>query len=339
MQLLPYMTDVIFLGSLARETIINKKGEVFLDKPGGNLLYSSYACKLWGKNPALLSKVGISFSEDWIDKISHRGVNTAGIKRLPQDLEHRKFYFIDPSGQVITEYPQKYFAEMGHPFPKILLGYANQEKKLDSKHKCSKLTVKPDDIPIEYFDCRNLALCPLDFISHNLITTEFRSKNNARIFMHAGCGYMHYSFFNEVPALVSGAELLFTSQRYAKDFFRGKIDDVWEMLEFFSSFNIEIVIIQDDQKGTYLFLSSNKKKVFLPHYPVEIVDPVGFADAYFGGFVACYLKHFDPLIAAAGGAATASIKREGSKADFLLDALPELANARLEKLLSEIQFC
>lgn len=337
MQHAPYSIDTVFLGCLTKETIINRNKGIFIDRPGGNLLYSSFAANLWGKDSGLLSKVSSDFSESWITQFASRGFNTDGIKRVNQDYDLREFFYITETGEILIDNPQKYFLDLDQPFPKSLLGYSKNGNKLDSKHTCGGLSIKPEDIPPDYFNCRNLALCPLDFISHSLVPVEFRSRNNTRIFFHGANGYMHSSFFTDIPALVCGSELFFTTEKSAKDLFLGKCENIWEMLEFLASFEIAISVIHKPSEGYYLYLKETKKKVFLPHYPVETVDPVGIDDAFFGGFVAGYLTHFDPVYAAAAGAVTASIKAEGSTAFYLLDALPALAAFRLEKLMGEAQ--
>jgi sugar/nucleoside kinase (ribokinase family) len=334
-----YSIDMVFLGCLTKETIINRNKEIFIDRPGGNLLYSSFAAKLWGKNSGLLSKVNLDFSESWITQIANKGFNTDGIKRVNQDVDLREFFFISDKGELVNDNPQKYFLELDQPFPKSLLGYAKNGNKLDSKHTCGGLSIKPEDIPSEYFDCRNLALCPLDFVSHSLMPVEFRTRNNARVFFHGANGYMHSSFFTEIPSLVCGAELFFTTEKNAKNLFLGKCEDTWEMLEFLASFEIETSIIHKPAEGYYLYQKESKKKVFLPHYPVETVDPVGVDDAFFGGYVASYLSHFDPVYAAAAGVIASSIKLEGSTPYFLLDTLPALAAFRHERLVDEVQTC
>lgn len=339
MQSAPYYVDTIFLGRLARETIINRNKEVWIDRPGGNLLYAAFAHKLWGKNPGLLAKVGTSYSESWINHIAQQGFNTQGIQRISQDCDHRDFFFINSEGEISSENPQKYFLDSNRPFPKLLLGYSNRRKVVDSKRFCDGFSLKPQDIPVEYFNCQNLALCPLDYVSHSLIPIEFRARNTTRVFIHGSQGYMHSAFFREIQPLVCGAELFFTSFENARALFLGKKDDPWEILEFLSSNNVEISIISHPQQGYFIFILPEKKKFFLPAYPVKIVDPVGAEDAFFGGYIASYLKHFDPLRASVSGAIAASIKQEGSTAQYLLDTLPELAAGRLEKHMEEIKAC
>lgn len=335
----PYFSDTVFLGYLAKETIINQNKDVFIDKPGGNILYSAFAYKIWGKTPGLISKVGASFSEGWIDQINQLGINVSGVKRTAENIDHRDFYYVNESGELISDNPQKYFLEMDFPFPKSLLGYSQNCKKLDNRKSCDHISIKPEDIPEEFFECQNLALCPLDFVSHSLAPVEYRSRGSPRVFFHAGKGYMHPSFFMDIPPLINGAHLFLSTEENARNLFLGKLGELWEIIEYIASFNIETTIISRPDEGYFIYNQEQKKRFVLPNYPVKTIDPVGVDDAFFGGYIAGYLNNFDPIFAAAAGASTASVKKEGSTANYLLDTLPELASGRLEKLITEIKSC
>ena len=336
---IPYLIDTVFLGRLNKETIINKNKGIFIDESGGNLLYSAYASRLWGKTAGIVSKVGVDYPEEWIEEINLHGVDVSGVIKISGDIETRQFFSISENDEVYTDNPQKFFLELDRPIPKSLLGYAPINKRLDSRKICEEITIKPEDIPDEYFDCHNIALCPLDFVTHSIIPAEFRSRGSGRIYFHASKGYMHSSFFTDLPPLVNSSTLFFTSEENARNLFLGKKENCWEIAEYISSFGVEITVISNLNEGYYLFIQSSKQKFFIPCFPVNVLDLVGADDAFFGGFIAGYIKYFDPIIASAMGSVTASIKKEGSTAQFLLESLPELATGRLEKLSQEIKPC
>jgi ribokinase len=70
----------------------------------------------------------------------------------------------------------------------------------------------------------------------------------------------------------------------------------------------------------------------VPGYPSRFLDPTGAGDAFCGGFLAGYAATRDPLLAAMHGNISASFCIEGSGAFYLLDAMPGLAQARLQSL-------
>jgi ribokinase len=75
-----------------------------------------------------------------------------------------------------------------------------------------------------------------------------------------------------------------------------------------------------------------KKHWEIPAYPAGLNDPTGAGDSFCGGFLAGYQKTFDPVRAVLFGSVSASLTIEGSGAFHALDALPGLAQARLDSL-------
>jgi ribokinase len=86
-----------------------------------------------------------------------------------------------------------------------------------------------------------------------------------------------------------------------------------------------------------LYDAVSKKRWEIPAYPARLDDPTGAGDSFCGGFLAGYQKTFDPLRAVIYGSVSASLTIEGSGAFHALDALPGLAQARLETLSSQVR--
>jgi sugar/nucleoside kinase (ribokinase family) len=84
--------------------------------------------------------------------------------------------------------------------------------------------------------------------------------------------------------------------------------------------------------GQMLYDAVSKKRWEIPAYPARLEDPTGAGDAFCGGFSAGYLKTFDPMQAVLYGSVSASLAIEGSGAFHALEALPGLAQARLQAL-------
>jgi sugar/nucleoside kinase (ribokinase family) len=62
------------------------------------------------------------------------------------------------------------------------------------------------------------------------------------------------------------------------------------------------------------------------------VDGTGAGDSFCGGFLAGYQKTYDPLRGVLHGSVSASLTIEGSGCFHALEALPGLAERRLESL-------
>lgn len=150
---------------------------------------------------------------------------------------------------------------------------------------------------------------------------------------------MHPSFWYDLPALLRGTTAVITTRNRLEKLFLGRSKDMWEMTQTIASFGIEFVVVTAGSDGQFVYDHPAKKKYHIPAYPARIIDTIGASDAFGGAFLAGYSQSFDPLLAALMGNITASIKVEGSSADYLLYALPDLAKARLENLREKVEEC
>ncbi|MCX6089671.1 MAG: carbohydrate kinase family protein [Candidatus Atribacteria bacterium] len=64
-----------------------------------------------------------------------------------------------------------------------------------------------------------------------------------------------------------------------------------ENAQFFLDYGIKVVAIKMGDEGS--FIMTNKEKIFVPPYRVEVVDGTGAGDAFAAGFLVGYLKNWD----------------------------------------------
>lgn len=331
----PICTTLI-CGKLAQETIINLERQAFVNQPGGNLLYSAYGHHIWRQPAALAARVGENYPKAWIKQVQARNFNTSGILRLPAEIDSRSFYYLTNEDSYRIDNPQKYFAELRQPFPKSLLGYAPPSQKLDARKSGSIISLRFEDIPQDLLDSQFVYLCPHDFITHSWLPPMLRAHSPKDIIINPAQGYMHASFWYDVPAILRGSTAIITTERRAKALFLGRSQDIWEMVEGLASCGVEMAIITAGKAGQYLFIHPSREKYQIPAYPVKAIDCIGANDVFGGGFLAGYSLHFDPLQAVLMGSISASFKVEGSTPEYLLHALPQLCQARLENLKEKV---
>lgn len=324
------------LGRLQRDTIINAQGQALIDQPGGNLLYAAAAFRIWGGTPGLISRVGSDFPQEWFNGLILKGMDTRGIKRLdlPQDL--RRFLAYDEVSSVHRENPVKYFAELGIPIPKNLLGYYAPSPKLDDKRKRGTLSLRPEDIPNVYLGAKAAHLCPLDYLSHKLMPAALRSAGTEIITLDAGRGYMHPQFWDEIPSLVDGLTVFLTKEERLNALFLGR-QDIWSMVETIASFNCQAVVIHSVGRGQWLYEAATRKRFHVPPYPARLADLTSAGSSFCGGFAAGLLCTNDLLRAVLYGNAISSLAMEGSGAFYVSDSLPGLAESRLLSLEQAVQ--
>lgn len=331
MESIPLLHYLLF-GKLTRDTILPLEGKPQVDIPGGSLFYAAAGLRLWSNSCGLVGRVGEDYPQEWLTAFDRFGFDRRGIRTLPEAVDVRTFQAYLDDHTCLQDNPVSHFARLGEPFPKSLLGYANPEFQLDSRTQPGILSLRMSDIPQDYPDATAAHLCPMDFISHNLIPPALRRGQITTITLDPGEGYMTPIFWDDIPALVKGLSAFICSERKLMSLFQGRSSDPWEMAETIASYGCEFVVIKRGARGQYLYDSIRRSGWQIPAYPARIVDPTGAGDAFCGGFLTTLRETYDPLEAALRGSVSASLVMEGSGPFYALDTLPGLPQARLESL-------
>jgi sugar/nucleoside kinase (ribokinase family) len=150
-------------------------------------------------------------------------------------------------------------------------------------------------------------------------------------------GYMNPTFWNDVPALITGLTAFLPSEEDLRTLFQGHTKDLWAMAEALAAYDCEIVVIKRGESGQLLYEAATRSHWEIPSYPTRVIDPTGAGDAFCGGFLAGYRRKYDPLEAVLHGNISASLVMEGSGPFYAADALPGLAQARLEALRQSVR--
>jgi len=328
--------NTIIAGRVLNETIINKNKQVLINKPGGGVLYAAAGYFIWEKGAGLIANISENNSIEWTQEFENHHFDTSGIKKISRNFEQRRFYSNTNSDIVFTDNPQKHFFEIKCPLPKSLLGYESPQTFIDNRNTPAPYSIQPNDIPKDYLQTNNLLLCPIDYYSHNLIPPFFRSQTNGNVILCASNGYMHPSFWFDIPSLIRGSSAFLATENQIRSLFMGKSEDVWEMVQYIAQSGVEIVIIVNVLGPHYLYNAVTGKKYKIPSYKSKVIDTVGTFATFCGGFGAGFTTHFDPVRAALMGSVSASFNVEGSTPLHTLQSLPDLVNARLESLMDTV---
>ncbi len=326
------MLRFLIAGQLRRDFLLPPVGEPKLDVPGGSLLYAGVGLRVWESEVGLIGRVGEDYPFSWLQDLEQWGLDRRGIQVLSEPVDLRWFAAYPDSNTCITDNPVTQFAERGLPFPKDLLDYSTPPLQLDSRIRVQPLTLRLGDIPADYLDAGAAHLCPLDYLSHNLLPSVLRQGHITTITLDPSLGYMSPTYWDDIPALVTGTTAFLPSENKLRNLFQGRSSNLWEMAEAISGFGCEIVVIKRGERGQYLYDGYTHTRWIIPAYPVHLVDPTGAGDAFCGGFLAGYCRTYDPLQAALHGNISASMVVEGSRVAYALDSLPGLADARLMAL-------
>ena len=327
----------IILGELRREYLITPAGNVLLDQPGGNLLYAAGGHSLWGDSPGLLARVGEDYPRSWLDKFRQHGLNTDGVRILPESHDLRSFVAYTDLTTRFTDDPLGHFARLEMSFPKSLLGYQDPNLAPDDRANRTPLSIRKFDLPEKYRYARAAHLCPLDYLTHNLMPAVLRELGLSVITLDPGSKYMRAQAWADVLALLIGLTALLVSEEDIRSLFAGRSDDLWEMAEALTPYGCPLIVIKRGAQGQLLYNGESRSKYLIPAYPARVSDPTGAGDSFCGGFLAGYKSTFDPLQAVLYGNVSASLTIEGSGAFYPLETLPGLHQARLEILPESVR--
>ena len=81
----------LVFGQLTREYLLPPAGLPRLDGAGGSLLYAAGGLGVWEKSIGLVGRVGNDYPREWLNQCIARGLDTRGIRILPQNLDVREF--------------------------------------------------------------------------------------------------------------------------------------------------------------------------------------------------------------------------------------------------------
>ncbi|HEX9028130.1 MAG TPA: carbohydrate kinase family protein [Anaerolineales bacterium] len=329
----------LFAGQLNREYVILPSGEPRLDVTGGNVLYAAVGLAVWEPQPppGLVARVGEDYPREWLDDFARHGLDTRGIRVLPEAVDVRTFYAYADRNTRLRDDPVAHFARLGLPFPKTLLGYRSPTSAFDSRTRLLATSLRQGDIPPDYLDASAAHLCPLDYLTHSLIPAVLRQAEFTTVTLDPSPGYMNPTYWNDVPALITGLTAFLPSEEEVRSLFQGRSSDLWEMAEALSAYGCEIIVIKRGERGQLLYDAASQARWEIPPYAARFIDPTGAGDAFCGGFLAGYRRTFEPLQAVLHGNISASLVVEGPTPFYALDALPGLAQARLDALQQSVR--
>jgi hypothetical protein len=322
----------VIAGRLRRDTLLPPAGRPLIDVPGGNLLYAAAGLGVWSPAVGLLARAGEDYPHEWLRGFEKRGWDTQGIRILTDPLDLRYFQASLDLYSVQRNNPMAHFARLGMTFPKALLGYQPPAEAGDDRQTSPLASPRPADIPADYLDARAVHFCPMDYLAHSRLLSSFRQAGVTILTLDPSIGYMHAEALSDLRGLLQGLTAFLPSEEELRALFWGRTDDLWEMMAEVASWGCELVVVKCGGHGQRLYDGVSHRRWEVPAYPARLADLGGAGDSFCGGFLAGYQNTFDPLRAVLHGNVSASLTVEGSGAFHALEAMPGLADARLDSV-------
>ncbi len=329
----------VIAGQLKRDFGLIPGGKALVDVPGGNVIYAAAGFGVWEptEQVGLLARIGEDYPREWLFQFNQRGFDCRGVRVLPEAIDLRSFYVYTDNSIRLTEDPAAHFTRLQQPFPKALLNYTQPRNSYDSHSQLTSISLRQSDIPADYLDASAAHLCPIDYLTHTLLPAVLRQNGFTTVTLDPSAGTMTPTFWDDIPALVSGLTAFLPNEEELRKLFHGRSTDLWEMIEAITGYGCEIVVVKRGERGQYLYDRATRTHWEISAYPARVIDPTGAGDSFCGGFLAGYRRTYDPLQAVLYGSISASLTVEGSGAFYALDGLPSLAQARLDALKENIR--
>lgn len=329
----------VFVGEFRREYSLTSEGDWILDAPGGNALYSAVGYLVWEKDqtPGVLTRVGEDFPQTWLEEFSKQGINIEGVVVLPQAIDLRSCVIQEKNTAKLVGNPIPHISRLGATLPPGLIGYQDPDQKPDDRRSAKVTAIRGSDIPSGYLTATAAHLCPLDYLSHNLLPALLRQQGFSTITLDPSPSYMDSSYFGNIPALITGLTAFLPDEGDLLNLYKGRTVDPWEIASDIGRYGCEYVIIKRGAVGQYLYESGSSRKWEITAYPARVSNPRGTGSAFCGGFLAGLRRTFDPLQAVLYGSVAASLVIEGPGPFYALQALPGLAEARLEYIRGTVR--
>jgi sugar/nucleoside kinase (ribokinase family) len=324
---------LLVAGPLRMEYFLLPDGKTHLRIPGGPALYAAAGARLWSREPVgLVSRVGRNFSADLLHAIQAHGIDTSGVRILPDHAPSLGFYYFETWEKQIDWEPVKFFAKFGLACPEDLLEYTPPALTENASQPFPEIAVHSEDLTPNHLQARAAYITPCHYQSQVTLAVALRRQGIGTLLLSPPEGLMLPAFRSQLRELLHGIDILFAREESLRAFIGDSDADAAALSEYISRWGPKIILLQRELQGIHLYDSDSRISHFLPFYPVEMMNPVSIGDAFCGGFLATWRTTYNPVESALAGCISASLSMEGIGGLFALDRNPGLSTARLDSL-------
>ena len=319
--------DYIVIGRISRQTIVNLNQKVYERIPGGPALYSTAGIRCWADHVGIVSEVTPAECTDLFPILDQHQIDHNCVVVSPDAFVEEQFFGYSSPHEPVSRNPIPFFTEIQKTIPRTLL-----EGSFPKQVASSISNYYPSLLPEIYMDASAAHICA-DDLHHQLKISTLIDKSAVSVLtLLSNKQYMEPGNWDLVMNLMNGLTAFITSSFQLAFLFKNRLEDIRLMVETLHRRGCEYVVLLDGLDGYTLFDVKQNKKVFVPAYPVKVIDPTGMEEAFCGGFLAAMRKTHDPIQAMMSGSVTASLNVEGTGPFFLLEATPGLLEARMERI-------
>jgi len=192
----------LILGGLREDYCITHSDQAFLGVLGGNAAYAAAGAAVWSRSVGIVGRVGSNYPAEWLELIRSAGIDTDGIRLLPDHLDTRTFYKYLSLQERVDTNPAAHFLRAGVPLPLGLADYRSSTEGQDNQDEFGPLAIRPSDLPAGLKATAGAHLAPGDYLTHSVVPTRLRESGVRLITVDPSIRYMQPDFPGQWPLCV-----------------------------------------------------------------------------------------------------------------------------------------
>jgi sugar/nucleoside kinase (ribokinase family) len=291
-------------GNISIDDLVFADGSTMWCVPGGNAVYSALGAAVWGERPRVMAPIGPEYPAG---RLGDR-IDLTHCRLLERNLRNWGLYEEDGT---------RHFT-----FRSKTRNWLDFSPALDDL----------DDGPYTYSH-----LAPLPWQLHVDLAETLRARGAELISVDPDDRRLSEVPLDEVKHLLGLVDVFMPSRQDAHAIFPGRspLDALKAIRDLVPE--LPVVVVKCGAAGAVAHRRGAADYVSVPTVAEKIVDETGAGDAFCGGAMAGFARKQEVIDALARAAVSASFAVEAVGAAGLVDAAPEVAERRLERLCDRIE--
>jgi cytidine kinase len=291
--------SLVLLGNLLVDDVVLADGTTRMGQPGGAIMYGALGAAIWGTRVGCVSLVGTDYPVAMLDELQARGVDLAGVHRLPG------------------------------PGVRTWLLYEDQVRRLIHRLGCpthEQVSPLHEHIPPAWRSAPAFHLAPMPFGVQRRVLTSLTS--DARPFVSVD---PHLPITDETledwRAVLAEADAFFPGEDEL--LLEGTNDDPRRVLPRLAGGRLRFIVFKQGARGGILYDAHEARFHRWVGRATTVVDPTGAGDAFAAGFISAHLEGLPVASCLDRAIVSASFAIEAPGAASLLAATRTEADTRI----------
>jgi hypothetical protein len=319
--------DCIAVGRICRQTIFSLNKRVQENIIAGPALYAAAGICSLMENVGVISSFPKQHLKELTDLLGKYSIDESGIIIETDSQSIDQFFGYTTAYSQPSDTPIPFFSAMQMALPVSLR--AEDFRRMGHPMATSYY---PSELSQNYLNASAAHLCA-DDLDHQLKASALLDKSAISVLtLLSNPNYMIPSNWEMVMNMMNGLTAFITTPAELISLFKNRTNDLDEMGKILHTHGCENLIQVRQAEGFELMNFQKKRKLLIPIYPTEVIDPTGMTETFCGAFLAELRLSHDPVQASIRGSVVASIKGEGCGPFYPLDSIPGLIEARIDRI-------